>query len=369
MNSDLWKFRIGMFLGVLVLFLVFGCQEEAPKPIERIRAIKTITVEEKTPGSLRKFSGVVEAVDSSVLAFEVSGNVKEVRVKVGDRVEKGQVIAVMNDRTFRLDLQAAEAAVERAKVQLANKKNDLDRFQRIYKLDPGAVSQSSLDKSKAAYDSARKNVKYARSQVQLAKRDLEKTELIAPFNGIIGEKYVDPFQEVKRGERLFVLFSEMAMEVAVQIPETSIKDIHLKMPAKISFPTLPDRTYKGVVSEISSVAGTANAFPVKVVVLDAEKKIRPGMTAEVSFELAQSEEESGYLVPLSAIGKRGDKEEMYVFIFDAASSTVRKTPVTGGGVRGNWVGVTKGVKAGDIVAVAGVSFLEDGQKVKLMKTK
>ena len=61
------------------------------------------------------------------------------------------------------------------------------------------VSQASLDNSKAAYDSAVNNVKFARSQVKLAKRDLEKTILVAPFNGVIGEKYVYPFQEVESG--------------------------------------------------------------------------------------------------------------------------------------------------------------------------
>jgi len=361
------KFWLVMFFWISFLFLMSACREEAPKPTERIRAIKTITVAEIGSGQVRKFSGVVEAVDSSVLAFEVSGNVKEVRVKVGDRIKKGQVLAVLDKRTFRLDVQAAEAAVERAKVQLADKKNDLDRFQRIAKMDSGAVSQSSIDKAKAAYDSALKNVKYTRSQVKLAKRDLEKTKLVAPFNGIIGEKYVDPFQEVKRGERLFILFSEKAMEIAIQIPETVISDIQLDLAAEIRFPTLPDRQYKGIVSEISSVAGTANAFPVKVAVLNAGSRIRPGMTAEVTLMLSAKNQKAGYLVPLSAFTKGGDKSDFHIFIFDKETSTVKKTPVKGGSVRGNWVGVTEGVKAGDIIAVAGVSFLENGQKVKLMK--
>lgn len=361
------KFCLGMFLGISFLFLMSACREEVHKPIERIRAIKTITVAEMGSDQVRKFSGVVEAVDSSFLAFEVSGNVKEVRVKVGDRIKKGQVIAVLDKRTFQLNVQAAEAAVERAKVQLADKKNDLDRYQRISKMDPGAVSQSSLDQSKAAYDSALKNVKYAGSQLKLEKRDLEKTILVAPFNGIIGEKYVDPFQEVKRGERLFTLFSEKAMEVAVQIPETVIRDISIGLSAEIRFPTVPDRNFKGTVSEVSSVAGTANAFPVKVAVVDAGDEIRPGMTAEVSLILSGNEQKTGYLIPLSALAKGDDRSKAYVFIFDSKTSTVKKTPITGGGVSDNNVIVTRGVKGGDIIAVAGVTFLEDGQKVKLMK--
>jgi len=367
MYLEFKKICFGMFLGVSFLFLVSACSQEAPKPTERIRAIKTITVAEMGSDQVRKFSGVVEAVDSSFLAFEVSGNVKEVRVKVGDRMKKGQVLATLDKRTFRLDVQAAEAAVERAKVQLADKKNDLDRYQRISKMDPGAVSQASLDNSKAAYDSAVNNVKFARSQVKLAKRDLEKTILVAPFNGIIGEKYVDPFQEVKRGERLFTLFSEKAMEVALQIPETIIRDIHMGLSAEIRFPTVPDRNFKGTVSEVSSVAGTANAFPIKVAVEDAGNKIRPGMTAEVSLVLSGNVQKTGYLIPLSALAKGDDRSKAYVFIFDSKTSTVKKTPITGSGVSDNNGIVTKGVKGGDIIAVAGVTFLEDGQKVKLIK--
>ncbi|MBW1790562.1 MAG: efflux RND transporter periplasmic adaptor subunit [Deltaproteobacteria bacterium] len=189
-------------------------------------------------------------------------------------------------------------------------------------MDAGAVSQSSIDKAKAAYDSALKNVKYAGSKVRLAKRDLEKTVLVAPFNGIIGEKYVDPFQEVKRGERLFILFSEKAMEIALQIPETVISHINIGLSTEIRFPTLPDSTYKGSVSEVSSVAGTANAFPVKVAVLDAGSKIRPGMTAEVTLMLSAKNQKAGYLVPLSAIAKGGGASDPF-------SSSIKKPPRSG----------------------------------------
>jgi multidrug efflux pump subunit AcrA (membrane-fusion protein) len=83
---------------------------------------------------MRQFSGVVEAADSSSISFEVAGNVREVRVDVGDRINKGQVLAVLDKRTYNLNVKAAEAEVGRAKVKLADKRNDLDRFQRINKL-------------------------------------------------------------------------------------------------------------------------------------------------------------------------------------------------------------------------------------------
>jgi multidrug efflux pump subunit AcrA (membrane-fusion protein) len=114
------------------------------------------------------------------------------------------------------------------------------------------------------------------------------------------------------------------------------------------------------VSEVSSAAGTASTFPVKVAIKDAGGQIRPGMSAEVGLLLSREDEESGYLIPVSALAPGDEKE----------SSTVKKTPVRSpAGIQDNYVAVKEGVKPGDIIAVAGVSFLEDGQKVKLMEGK
>jgi RND family efflux transporter MFP subunit len=367
MRNHLCTTFIKALLGIFFIFAFSGCGEEPPPPVERIRAIKTYTIIEGESGRIRKFSGVVEAADSSSIGFEVSGNAQEVRVNVGDKVSKGQVLAVLDKSTYLLNVEAADADLGKAKVQLADKHKDLDRLQRIGNQDPGAISQAALDQAEAAYESARKNIVYATSQLNLAKRDLTKTVLRAPFNGFIAERYVDPFNEVQRGQRLFDIYMEGGMDVAIRIPETEIEQIYLALPGEIHFPTDPGRFYKGVVTEISSVASAANAFPVKVTILDHNKQMRPGMTAEVTLLLEGKGGESTYPIPLVAVVPGSDPTQGYVFVYDPNTSVVNKTLVSGrGGVRENSMVVTKGVKAGDIIAIAGASFLEDGQKVKLM---
>lgn len=354
-------------LGSVFLLSISACRQEPPPPVERIRAIKTMTVSEHAAGRLRQFSGVVEAADRSSISFEVSGNVREVRVDVGDKITKGQVLAVLDKRTYNLNVRAAEAELGRAKVQLADKRNDLDRFQRINKQDPGAVSQAALDQSQAAVDSARKQVQFVKSQLKLAQRDLEKTVLRAPFDGVIATRNVEPFFEVRRGQKLFDVFENTGMEVAVSIPEDVIEDIQMDQKGDIQFSVIADRTYHGRVTEISKVAGTANAFPIKLTVDDPDARIRPGMTARVSLLIARDEEKAAYLVPISAIAQRDKTSDAFVFIYDPNTSTVKKSIIDGSSVRGNDAVIIDGVKAGDIIAVAGVSFLEDGQKVKLME--
>jgi len=360
------KISLGI-LSIAALLTVFACRKEPPPPVERIRAIKAITVAERASGRVRKFSGVIEPADKSSISFEVSGNVQEVLINVGDKVSEGQKLAVLDKRTYTLNVEAAEAALGRAKVQLADKRNDYDRFRRIRGKDPGAVSEASLDQSAAAFESARKEVSYTTSQLNLAKRDLEKTVLLAPFDGVIADRYVEPFQEVQRGERLFDIYIEGAMEAAVSVPETEIEGIYLGLHCDIRFPTETDRTYKGLVTEISSVAGTANAFPVKVTIQGDTTRIRPGMTAEVTVLLAGATGEASYLVPLIAIAPGDEAARGYLFVYDEETSTVRKTPIALEGVRDNDAVVTQGIAGGETIAVAGVSFLEDGQKVKLME--
>ncbi len=358
---------VGFVTGCALILTACGKKDEPPT-VERIRAIKTYTVKETKAGHIRKFSGVVEAADKSSISFEVSGNVQEVRVNVGDKVTKGQVLAVLDTRTYKLNVEAAEADLGKAKVQLADKRKDLDRLQRIADQDPGAISQAAIDQAEAAYDSARKNVEFATSQLNLAKRDLAKTVLRAPYDGVIAERYVDAFNEVKRGQRLFDTYMEGGMEVAISIPETEIEGIYLGLDSEIRFPTAPGSIFKGDVTEISSVASIANAFPVKVTILEPSKQIRPGMTAEVTLLLEGKGVESAYQIPFMAIVPGDDPTKGYVFVYDSDTSTVKKMLVSGGvGIRENDFIVTTGVKDGDIIAVAGVSFLEDGQKVKLMQ--
>lgn len=353
---------------IMALFLA-ACSKEAPPPVERIRAIKTITVEERASGQVRKYSGVVEPVDKSSLSFEVAGNVKDVNVDVGDEITKEQVIATLDTQTFELDVEAAQANLRRARAQLVEKEAEYNRYRTVNEESPGAVSQSSVDQAQAAFESSRENVSYAVSQLNLAKRDLKKTELKAPFDGVIAKRHVEPFYEVKRGDPIFDVFVEAAMDVATSIPETDIEGIYLGQSCDIVFPSEPEKIFKGVVSEIGRMAEAANAFPVKVNILTSGSGLRPGMTAELSFQITEAAFQRAFLVPVSALVPGAEPSKGYVFVYDEATSTVQRQAVRGlGAVVGNQAMVTEGLEGGEIIAVAGVSFLEDGQKVKLMQS-
>lgn len=349
---------------VFILIAIAGCGEKQ-KIVEEIRAIKTITVTELATGQIRKFSGIVKATDSSALSFEVAGKVTFVKVDIGDHVEKGQVLAVLDKEPYELDVKAAEAEVVKARANVVQKKAEYERQDRVYQ--KGAGTKSWLDRAKYQYDASISGVDYAVARLNIAKRDLSKTFLYSPYEGHIGKRLVEPHEEVKAGKKIFEIDAEGAMEVRLDVPETTISRIHTGSLVTVTFPMLTGESVKGRITYIGSAAVKANAFPVKIEIIEIPDKINPGMTAEAAFVLKDESRESGYLVPVQAILPAKEARQGYAFVYDPKTSTVRKALIHTRGVQYNMIIISEGLSAGDIIAVAGVSFLADGMKVKLME--
>jgi RND family efflux transporter MFP subunit len=288
-----------------------------------------------------------------------------VAVDVGDSVQKGQQLAVLDKEPYRLDVGAAEAELVKAKAKVVNTREEFERQKRVY--SQGAGAKSWLDEAKYNYNAAQSQVEYQVSKLELAKRDLRKTVLTSPYDGNIAWRSVEPHEEIAVGEKVFTIDAEGTLEVVLAVPETTIHRMHKGTPATVKFPTMPDVSVKGSISDIGSSAVEANAFPVKVGLIDPPEDIDPGMTAEVSLVLEYDDKVTGFRVPIQAILPGKEVRRGHAFVYDPGTSTVRKTPIQIIGGERNMSIVSEGLSAGDIVAVAGVSFLADGMKVKLME--
>jgi RND family efflux transporter MFP subunit len=355
---------------IKILFLLFisvavtACNEK-PEIVEEIRAIKTITVTETATGRIAKLPGIVRATDSSSLSFDVGGKVETVNVDIGDQVRKGQLLAALDKEPYRLEVNAAQAELVKAKAKVVNTKEEYDRQKRVYQ--QGAGAESKLERAKYNYSAARSQVNYQIAKLNLAKRNLRKTMLISPYDGYIAWRSVEPHEEIKVGQKVFKIDAKGTLEVHLAVPETMIQQIHLDTPTTVTFPTLPGQSVKGRISYIGSAAIRANAFPVKVRLINPTNQIKPGMTAEATLFLKDKNRRLGYLIPLQAILPSPDAKQGNVFVYDPGTSTVKKTLIRVRGMQDDQAIVYEGLAAGDIIAVAGVSFLADGLKVKLMK--
>jgi RND family efflux transporter MFP subunit len=288
-----------------------------------------------------------------------------VEVDIGDRVQKGQVLAVLDPEPYQLEVDAIEAELEKARDNVSKTKAEYERQKRLFEQRAGA--KRYVEVSEYHYKAAMSTVEYQIARLDQVKRNLRKTELLAPYNGTIAWRSVQPNEEVHVGQKILEINATGEMEVQLAVPETTIDRIHIDDPATITFPTLPGESTKGLISFIGSAAIKAGAFPVKVLLIDPNENVKPGMTAEATLFIKDENLQPGYLVPLQALLPAPEKNRGYAFVYDPQTSTVKKTAVRSRGTEHKEAVVYEGLAVGDIIAVAGVSFLADGMKVKLMQ--
>ncbi len=341
-----------------------ACKEKA-EIIEVVRAIKTITVSEQATDKIRKFSGQVAAVDSSGLSFQVGGQVASVEVDIGDRVKKGQLLAVLDPEPYELEVDATEAELVKARDNVTKTKAEYERQKRIF--EQGAGAERFVEVTEYDYKAALSAVDFQIARLDQARRNLRKTKLLSPYNGIIAWRSVQPNEEVRVGQKILEINATGRMEIELAVPETNIDQIHLDDPVTVTFPTLPGESANGQISYIGGAAVKANAFPVKVALMGPSEKVKPGMTAEANLTLKDETRQSGYLVPFQALLPSPEADRGYAFVYDPRTSTVKKTPVRSRGTERKKIIVFEGLAAGDIIAIAGVSFLADGMEVKLIE--
>ena len=353
---------------VMAALALTACGEEKKAPPPVIRAVKTVTVQPQPAVQVRRISGLVRAVKRSPLAFEVAGIVATVAVKTGDKFKKGQVLATLDPKQYQLNLESAEAELGRAKAGMKEKESTFRAKETLYKRK--VESKTAFDRAKAEFDSAKEQVKQAETKVSLARRDMSKTALRAPFDGTVAKRDVDPAQVVTAGKVVLEIQGASAMEVSVNVPATLVKSLKRGQKTMVVFPSLPKLKIEGRVDEVAARGEEANTFPVTVRLEKSSADLRSGMSAEVVFELPVPGLKKAFPVPVSALVPVKSKgREAFVYVFDKSSSTLKKRIVKVAAVRGNDVLIGVGLKAGDIVVTAGVAFLHDGMKVKLMAAK
>jgi RND family efflux transporter MFP subunit len=246
-------------------------------------------------------------------------------------------------------------------------KAEYERQKRIF--EEGAGAERYVEVAEYNYKAAKSAVKFQTAKLDLARRNLRKTKLPSPYDGVIAWRSVEPNEEVLAGQKILEINATGKMEVELAIPETNVDQIHIDDPVTITFPTLPGETASGRISYIGGAAVKANAFPVKVELIDPSEKVKPGMTAEAKLTIKDENRKSGYLVPIQALLPSPEPDRGYAFVYDPGTSTVKKTPVHSRGMADKRVIIDEGLEAGDIIAVAGVSFLADGLEVKLLEEK
>ena len=194
--------------------------------------------------------------------------------------------------------------------------------------------------------------------------------MIAPFDGTITARQIEPFMETTAGLNALEIQNEQALEVEVLMPETLIHSLELGQDVDVRFPTLKSAQISGNVKEIGAKAERGNAYLVRVQLVDHNEDILTGMTAQLAFKFNSDSTNSRYLIPLSALDMRLPADASTVdankgLIYRIQEGRAQAVEVAIHNVRGNLLEVTDGLKEGDQIITAGTAYLSDGQSVKI----
>jgi len=319
--------------------------------------------------STRTFSGVAKASIESNLSFKVLGTIKNIRIKVGDTVKPGDLLAELDDIDYELRVRKGKAALEQARAQLRNATAQNERIRLLY--ESNNASRADLDAALTAYESAQASVSAFEQTLELANLQLNYTRLIAPIGGSIASVNVEENENVDPGETVALLSSSSQIEVEVSIPEKLISQIHEGNTVSVTFDAVEGEEFSGSITEvgITTTEGSA-AYPVTVKLDNDTKNVRAGMAAEVTFTFESEDNRTVIIVPSHAIGEDRDGRFIYVAepVEEGRATIVRKN-VTVGDFTASGIEVFEGLNDGDMVVTAGMSKITEGMTVKLLATK
>jgi RND family efflux transporter MFP subunit len=341
-----------LLTSLLVGTLLSGCsKKEEPQPI--IRPVRTVRVSETIDLPSRIFPGRAEAVLAVDMAFEVSGQLTERPINVGDVVTKGQMLAKLDPRDFSNNVEAAKAKETQA----------VAYFERIEKAHKSkAVSEQDLTDAQAQLDMAKANLK-------IKEKALADSIIAAPFTGTVSAIYVENYQNVRAKENIVRLMDISEIEIRIDVPEKLISLVDQVKNISVSFDAFPNNPVSATVKEIGKEASaTTRTFPITLAMKQPETfTILPGMTGQASAEnRVELLAEGVTQVPGEALFEEAGKT--YVWIVDESSMSVKKAAI--GSQESNREGaLVQGLKTGQLVVYAGVHSLSEGQKIRLLEEK
>ena len=331
-------------LAVSASLALAGCQvkEEktgGPSPV-RVKVMKVALSEQKTSG---RFSGTVEEAAGTPLSFSVMGTVNAVSFRLGNRVEKGQLLASLDATSVRSSYDAAKAALVQAE----------DAYRRMKELH----GKGSLPEIK--WVEAQSKLQQARSMEEMARKNLKDYKLYAPFSGVIADKSVEVGQNVIPGMAVGKLLGVSRLKVKISMPESEIASVSLHQKAEIVVPALGSRRFSGMVSEKGIMADPfSRSYEVKIDVADAGGDLMPGMVTEV--RLAGADGGTAVIVP-ARIVQLDEKNRSFVWIDN--NGVAEKRVISCGDFAGDGVVITSGLKVDDRIIVEGQQKVCNGTKI------
>jgi len=343
-------------IGIVVLLVVVVLRiKSIRKTHERTTTVPLVTVEHPKLMSLKStitLTGSILAYQQASIYARVGGYLDKIPVDIGDRVKKGQVLAIINYQDLQNQYQQAKANFEYASIQ----------YERAKKLiQKQLIAQNDLDLARTNYD-VTKAVK------NLAALNLGYAIIRAPFSGYIANRYVDPGTLIPGSTQmvpatpLLVLVDINTVKIMINIPEHNVADIHTGMPVTVVTDAYPDKIFNGRITRIApALDPVTRTMASEVDISNPQHLLKPGMFSKVN--IVSKMRKNILALPASCIISQDDHK----FVFTVVNGAAKLVPVQPGIESDGMVEIKNGISSSDEVVVQGEDTIHDGQKVETQK--
>lgn len=339
------KMNIAKCFCFLLIAATSACTGEKSNTEEKLINVKAVKVSASNEVYEKEYIGTIESENVADISFQVSGNVNKVYVSEGQTVQKGQILASLDETSLYHTYTNAKASLNQAE----------DAFRRQKML----YDNNSLPEIK--YVEVKTNLEQAKASEQIARKNLADCKVYAPFSGVIGTKSVEVGTNVMPGAQIMTLMNIGTVKVKVAIPENNISAIQIGDECNVKITAMNNQEFSGKVIEKGIVSHPiSHTYDIKVQLNNESKDIMPGMVCKAYL---MGKYNQGILIPLKAIqidfaGKN------YVWVVTSENKAECKF-ITTGEMIDNDILIESGLVNGDMVVTEGYHKLSPSVNVKL----
>ena len=358
--SPTFTWASALLLAAVATAGLLACEEAPPPPAPEVaRPVKIFEIAASGNRGTREYPGKIKAGQYSEMSFEVPGKVIEFVYREGAPVKAGAMLAKLDPRDYQTRYDSAIAKQNFAKAER-------DRYKAMYDQDVKPFSE---------YEMRLRQYEVRTSESREAKKALDDTVLVAPFEGVMARKLVEEFEQVRAKVPVLILQNDERLEIKINVPERDLaggsanrqsdQEMTGSLRPRVQISSLPGREFPARVKELANVADpTTRTFEATLVFTKPDDaNILGGMTAKVIIDLPERRKIGGVLVPSIAVVSDGDGGGR-VWVVDRETLKVSAREVELGELAGDQIEVRTGLEAGEWIAASGVHQLRDGMTVR-----
>ncbi len=362
------QYKYKFLIVAISSLLLLSCSDDSEPEVKLIRPIEYQQVAYLGNEKIRVFSGTSRTDKIVKMSFRSNGVLSKLEIKLGQKVTKGQLLAQLDNVQARLNHENSISAKNSSESKMKTAKLNFNRVRALY--EKGGSSLSDFETAKDVFKNAQQNFNSAIRNIDIQKEQMSYGFLYASADGVISAVNVEANENVSAGQAIATLNSGTDMDISLGVPESVINNINKDMQVEVSFASLADRDFKGIVTEISPSIDTNTAtYPLIINVSNPTAEIKSGMAANVSFNFGDNGDTTVdnkmLIVPAHAVGEDSQGQFVFVVTANGNNAVVNKQKISIGNLTSQGFEVVSGLSAGQKIATAGLQTLLDGQEVLL----